>query len=268
LRNTGAAPERGRGLAGGEERGGEGKKDVWRDPHGAIQCETRTVCKDGLNPTVAPTPGRCENSAMTGLNLPKKCGVMLLPDCTLFPHGGLPLYIFEERYRTMLDDALAGDCVFAVGRVRQSADGGDDEISTVGTVGLVRASKEGKDGTSQLLLHGVIRVRFTEWLEEKPYPFALIEPFTCTQLEGAVGDAAMKTLHGAVEDAISGLPTEVKEGVMAMLGQAGEAGLMADLVGQQFVHDPDLRQKLLETETVGEQIRMLCEFLHSVGEPE
>jgi len=43
---------------------------------------------------------------------------------------------------------------------------------------------------------------------------------------------------------------------------------MADLVAQQFVHDPDLRQKLLETETVGEQIRMLCEFLHSVGEPE
>ena len=201
---------------------------------------------------------------MTGLNLPTKCGVMMLPDCTLFPHGGLPLYVFEERYRTMLADALAGDCVFAVGRVRQGADGQEDEISEIGTAGLVRASKEGDDGTSQLLIHGVIRVRFKEWLEEKPYPYALIEPFTCTQLEGSKSDAAMKTLQGAVEDGISGLPDEVQSGVMAMLAQATEAGLMADLVAQQFVHEPDLRQELLETETVGKQIRMLCEFFQKL----
>lgn len=202
---------------------------------------------------------------MTGLNLPTKCGVMLFPDCTLFPHGGLPLYIYEERYRSMLADALAGDCVFAVGRVREGRDGQEDGISEIGTAGLVRASKESEDGSSQLLLHGVIRVRFLEWLEEKPYPYALIEPFSCTQLEGKRGEAAMKTLHGAVEDAISGLPASVREGVLAMLGQAGEAGLMADLVAQQFVHEPDLRQAILETETVGDQIRMLCEFFQNLA---
>jgi len=201
---------------------------------------------------------------MTGLNLPKKCGVMLLPDCTLFPHGGLPLYIFEERYRTMLDEALAGECVFAVGRVRQT-EGGEDEISQVGTAGLVRASREGKDGTSQLFLHGVIRVRFTEWLEEKPYPYALIEPIMSDGLDGKVGEAAMKTLAGAVEDAIHGLPDDIRAGVMSMLGQADQAGLMADLVAQQFVHDADLRQELLETVSVGERIRMLCGFFHRLG---
>ena len=189
---------------------------------------------------------------------------MLLPDCTLFPHGGLPLYIFEERYRLMLEEALIGECVFAVGRVREDPDGGEDQIAEVGTAGLVRASKEREDGTSQLLLHGVIRVRFTEWLEEKSYPFAMIEPITCKQLPSVKGKAAMKTLQGAVEDSISGLPSEVREGVIAMLGQADEAGLMADLVAQQFVHDPDLRQKILETEAVGDQISMLCEFLHSL----
>ena len=64
---------------------------------------------------------------MTGLNLPQKCGVMLLPDCTLFPQGGLPLFIFEERYRLMLNEALAEDCIFAVGRVRD--DEGKQTIS-------------------------------------------------------------------------------------------------------------------------------------------
>ncbi|MEP2776340.1 MAG: LON peptidase substrate-binding domain-containing protein [Luteolibacter sp.] len=189
---------------------------------------------------------------------------MLLPDCTLFPHGGLPLYIFEERYRLMLDDALAGECVFAVGRMKQGVDGGEDVISEIGTAGLVRASREGDDGTSQLLLHGVIRVRFKEWLEEKPYPCAWIEPVTITPLPEEQGIAAMKTLRGAVEDAIAKLPEDVRTGVMALLEQADEPALMADLVAQQFVHDPDLRQILLEAPTVGQMMSQLCAFFEGL----
>ena len=198
---------------------------------------------------------------MTGLNLPKKCGVMLLPDCTLFPHGGLPLHIFEPRYRAMLSEALAGECVFAVGRMGKNGDG---PASEVGTAGLIRASREQDDGTSQLLLHGVIRVRFTEWLDDKPYPCALIEPVLSDSMDPKTGAAAMKTLRGAVEDAIAGLPDEVRAGVLSLLDQADEAGLMADLVAQQFVHDPELRQELLETVPVGDRIRMLCEFFEKL----
>ena len=201
---------------------------------------------------------------MTGLNLPKKCGVMLLPDCTLFPHGGLPLYIFEERYRTMLDEALAGECVFAVGRVKKSEDGSEDEISEIGTAGLVRASHEGGDGTSQLLLHGVIRVKFAEWLEDKPYPCAVIEPIITTPLAAEQGEAAMKTLRGAVEDATEKLPEDIRSRVSTLLQQADEPALMADLVAQQFVHDPDLRQNLLETSSVGEMMSLLCAFFEGL----
>ncbi|MBC7979938.1 MAG: LON peptidase substrate-binding domain-containing protein [Armatimonadetes bacterium] len=200
---------------------------------------------------------------MMGFNLPRKCGVMLLPDCTLFPHGGLPLYIFEERYRKMLDEALAGDCVFAVGRLKESGHG-DEEMPRVGTAGLVRASREREDGTSQLLLHGVIRVKFIEWLEEKSYPYAVIEPMMSEPLEEGRGLAAMKALRGSVEDGIMGLPEEVRQGVLGLLDQADEAGLMADIVAQQFVDDVNLRQKLLETAGVGNRVRMLCEFFEKL----
>ncbi len=198
---------------------------------------------------------------MMGLNLPKECGVMLLPDCTLFPHGGLPLYIFEERYRLMLEDALAGDCVFAVGRM--NAD--EDALPVIGTAGLVRASREGEDGTSQLLLHGVVRVRFLEWLEAKPYPCALIEPVPCIGLPKSKDAAAMKMLRGAVEDGTGILPGEVRAAVLSMLDQADDAGLMTDLVAQQFVHEADLRQELLETESVGDRVKKLCGFFENLG---
>ena len=195
---------------------------------------------------------------MTGLNLPRKCGVMILPDCTLFPHGGLPLFIFEKRYRIMLDRALEGDCVFAVARKSEP------HAASVGTVGLVRASMEREDGTSELLLHGVIRVRFNEWLEDEVYPMAMIEPLFGQPMEKIQNLAAMAALKGSVEDCLAGVPAEVRNGVLHLLSQADEAGLMADLVAQQLIQDPDLRQLLLETIPVGERVALLCGFLEKL----
>ncbi len=199
---------------------------------------------------------------MPTIHLPERCGVMLLPDCTLFPHGGLPLHIFEYRYRRMLEDALEGDCFFAVARLTgEETANPADCTSPVGTVGLVRASREQEDGTSQLLLHGVMRMRFTEWHDEHPYPFASMEPVISVFSPETQAVAAMKTLRGALEDAIRTLPDEVKEGVFALLDHADEPGLMTDIVCQQFIHEPDLRQGLLEMESVGARIPVICEYL-------
>lgn len=203
---------------------------------------------------------------MPTIHLPERCGVMLLPDCTLFPHGGLPLHIFEPRYRRMLEDALEGDCFFAVARLtgEETADPADC-TAPVGTIGLVRASHEQEDGTSQLLLHGVMRMRFTEWHDERPYPFASVEPVISFFTPEAQAAAAMKTLRGSVEDAIRPLPEEVKEGVFALLDRADDPALMTDIVCQQFIHEPDLRQGLLEMESVGARIPVICEYLRKAS---
>lgn len=202
---------------------------------------------------------------MPSIQLPERCGVMLLPDCTLFPHGGLPLYIFEARYRKMLEDALEGDCFFAVARLMGDEVHPSACVAPVGTIGLVRASREQEDGTSQLLLHGVMRVRFTEWHEERDYPYASIEPVVSFFTPENQALAAMKTLRGAVEDAIRPLPEEVQSGVFALLDRADEPGLMTDIVCQQFIHEADLRQDLLEMESVGGRIPLICDYLRKAS---
>lgn len=205
------------------------------------------------------------DGSMPMIHLPERCGVMLLPDCTLFPHGGLPLYIFEPRYRKMLRDALEGDCFFAVARRTGDEGRPADCVAPVGTIGLVRASREQEDGTSQLLLHGVMRTRFTEWHDDREYPYASIEPVVSFFAPENQSAAAMKTLRGAVEDAIRTLPEEVQAGVFALLDRADDPGLMTDIVSQQFIHEPDLRQKLLEMESVGGRIPVICEYLRKAS---
>ncbi|MEO8616025.1 MAG: LON peptidase substrate-binding domain-containing protein [Luteolibacter sp.] len=203
---------------------------------------------------------------MASIHLPEQCGVMLLPDCTLFPHGGLPLFIFEPRYRKMLNDALEGDCFFAVARLLgDETENLADCVAPVGTIGLVRASREQDDGSSQLLLHGVMRVRFTEWSEDRDYPFASIEPVISVFTPEKQSIAAMKTLRGAVEDAIRPLPEEVQSGVFALLDRAEDPALMTDIVCQQFIHEADLRQSLLEMDQVGDRIPVICDYLRKAS---
>lgn len=187
---------------------------------------------------------------------------MLLPDCTLFPHGGLPLYVFEPRYRKMLADALEGDCFFAVARLL-GVEHGDpgDYVAPVGTIGLVRASREQPDGTSQLLVHGVMRVRFSEWQTDRGYPTATIEPVISFFKPEGQSDAAMRTLRGAVEDAVRPLSEEVQNGLFGLLDRADDPGLMSDIICQQFIHEADLRQALLEMESVGDRIPVICDYL-------
>lgn len=191
---------------------------------------------------------------------------MLLPDCTLFPHGGLPLYIFEPRYRKMLEEALEGDCFFAVARLLGDEEGDPaNYVAPVGTIGLVRASREQNDGTSQLLIHGVMRVRFTEWHDGGDYPYAGIEPVISVFIPENQAVAAMKTLRGAVEDAVRPLPEEIQSGVFALLDRADEPGLMTDIICQQFIHEADLRQRLLEMDSVGDRIPVICEYLRKAS---
>jgi hypothetical protein len=39
-------------------------------------------------------------------------------------------------------------------------------------------------------------------------------------------------------------------------------------VAQQFVHEPNLRQRILETDSAGERISLLCEHLRKISTPD
>ena len=201
---------------------------------------------------------------MSSIHIPEVCGAMLLPDCTLFPHGGLPLNIFEPRYRQMLEETLADSCFFSVACLTgQESENPAECTAPIGTVGLVRASREMDDGSSNLLLHGVIRVRFTEWIDDAPYPKARISPIPAVFEPESQSESAMEALREAAESATRELPEDVRSTVMEMSKQIDDPAILADVICQQFLHQPDERQQMLETESVAARIAWLCRELAS-----
>ena len=198
----------------------------------------------------------------SSLVLPDVTGVMLLPDCTLFPHGGLPLHIFEPRYRQMLADSLEGSCFFGLARLEgEETDNLSECTSEIGTVGLIRASREMEDGTSNLLLHGVIRVRFTEWIDDAPYPKAAISPIPAVFEPETQSEAAIEALKEAADIALTEFTTEIGDAFHSMTESIDDPAILADVMAQQFIQDPSERHHLLVMDSVAERIAWLCRHL-------
>src|SRR5947209_2715478 len=110
--------------------------------------------------------------------LPEAVPVMPLPGAVLFPHALLPLYIFEPRYREMLAHALAHDRMFSIALLKPKRNDwhSPEDFRDVATVGLIRACVGRGDGTSNLILQGLQRVRFVSFEQAQPFPIARIEP--------------------------------------------------------------------------------------------
>ncbi len=108
--------------------------------------------------------------------LPRSLPMIVLEGCYHFPGCHLPLFIFEERYRQMLDHALRTGRMCCVG---VSDDG--NEVLPVVTAGLISASVKNLDGTSQVMLYGVHRMRVTGWEQTSPFRIARVEPVLTRQ---------------------------------------------------------------------------------------
>src|SRR5437762_3091347 len=102
------------------------------------------------------------------ISLPDHIPVMPLPGVLLFPNALLPLHIFEPRYREMLEHALKADRMFCIALVRpgRASWRTSEDFFHVSTAGLIRACVGRADGTSDLILQGIRRIRFTGFVQE------------------------------------------------------------------------------------------------------
>jgi Lon protease-like protein len=191
--------------------------------------------------------------------LPTIIPVMVLPGVTLFPNALLPLHIFEPRYRLMLEEAL-GDCrMLAMAMPRDEE---ENEVEMVAGAGLVRACIRNDNGTSNLILQGVSRIRFVGWEQREPYRIARIEQIESVPGESSDLDAKVTQLHALCarfkEQGIE-LPSQFE----AYLNQITNIGVITDLVASTLVASAAARQILLEEADIPKRLEKLLVALRT-----
>ncbi len=157
--------------------------------------------------------------------LPKQLPVMPLPGAVLFPHALLPLYIFEPRYRQMLQQALQQHRIFCVTLIKPSCPEwhAPEDFFHVATAGLIRACVGRDDGTSNLILQGLQRVRFAGFEQEAPFPIAridIVESRDATTVETEALGAKVLELYQAGRPPAPGQSRSISCRI-ARLGNAG-----------------------------------------------
>jgi uncharacterized protein len=199
------------------------------------------------------------------IEIPETLPIMVLSGATLFPHGYMPLFIFEERYREMLNYALERDRMFCIGHTRPGIDPetNDDPVHATTTAGLIRACVTHPDGTSHLMLAGLQRVEIIGWEQRVPFRIASVIPLpslgndTTTTASRALDLVDLCGRLGQNDHMISKCLGEHLRGIK-------DPSAVADLVAQTFLTDPAERQRVLEMVRVEERLELLLGKLSQI----
>ncbi|MCU1499365.1 MAG: dac [Acidimicrobiales bacterium] len=176
----------------------------------------------------------------------------------LLPGALLPLHVFEDRYRALVERCLAADEDFGVVLISRGSEvGGGDLRTDVGTRARIVRAEAAPDGRCGILAAGTRRIRVDGWLEDDPYPRAEIRDWP----DPAPGGGVAAALGGAV--------VRLRR-VLALRAELGEAGPPATvdldpddpslashrLVGLSPLGDLD-RQELLSAPSIEDRLARL-----------
>ena len=195
-------------------------------------------------------------------DIPKELPVMTLRGVVLFPKAMMPLRIFEERYRQMLDDVLNNTRMFGIVCERENVT--EDEVHlehpySVATAGLIRVSKKHDDGTSFVLLQGIKRVKVCDISQELPYRIIKTEEID------TIHDYSSSLIRKDIEQALEQnklLGGDVTDEMLEFLNPMEDDDAFVDLAAFTLSKHILRKQSMLEVQELSKRANMLLTDLH------
>jgi Lon protease-like protein len=179
-------------------------------------------------------------------DLPDVIPVFPLAGALLLPRGQMPLNVFEPRYLTMVDDAIAGDRLIGMIQPRSDTDDPVPALCDVGCVGRIVSLAETGDGRYLITLAGIARFRtIHEIPEARPYRRFRIAatPYAGDFVERAGEDAVdRKALLRALREFLDANQLEAD---WASVGEATTETLV-NALAMMSPYGPAEKQALLE----------------------
>lgn len=163
------------------------------------------------------------------------------------PTEVVPLHIFEDRYKTMVNECLDADRPFGIIWLS------DDGLRDVGcTAAITRVIERMPDGRLNILVQGADPFRLLERVEDLPYPAGEVELLDdqARAADETAGAVARERYAALLERAADTRPDERDLGALS----AYEMAATVDL-------GHSAKQRLLELRTEDERLRVLGELL-------
>jgi len=185
----------------------------------------------------------------------------------LFPYASLHLHVFEERYRSMIQNCMAFDRPFGVVLIRSGSEIGElADPYLVGTAVRIVSVQTFDDGGMDIQVQGERRFRIRELDESGSYLIGKVEPVVEHPMEGSDrADDLMVQARAAFETLIQRLFSrqEISVQVVFPTDPVVLSFTIANLLPMENLD----KQKLLETTDTLERVEDLLPILnHQIAE--
>ena len=130
---------------------------------------------------------------------PQQRSLPLFPlNVVLFPNAVIPLHVFEERYKLMVQRCLDSDSRFGVVLIKSGDEvGGPADPHSIGTLARIAEVERFDDGRMLLSVVGEKRFRILELTEREPYLEGLVEVLD-EDVDVSLTPAEISTIREAV----------------------------------------------------------------------
>jgi uncharacterized protein len=187
-----------------------------------------------------------------------------LPNVVLFPKTPMPLYIFEERYRTMVRDALAGDKELVIALSRTGSEfshASGTTVHEIGCLGKIESYEELKDGKYNIVVVGVYRVRIIREVQHSPYQLVEVEKIDDTASDALRDESVKRQNHlGSLFAKFTELATGTKQHAMELMPQMDFESLV-NMVAMTLNLAVEQKQALLELDDPDQRCEVLTPIL-------
>jgi Lon protease-like protein len=187
-----------------------------------------------------------------------------LPNVVLFPKTPMPLYIFEERYRTMVRETLAGSGELVIALLRGGGESGYANLSAVhhiACVGKIESHEELEDGKYNIVVIGLYRVRILREIQHSPYRMVEVEKLEEAPCDERAPDIIERHNHlGGLFAKFTELATGVKQQALDLMPRLDFESLV-NMVAMTLNLAIDQKQALLEIDDTSHRCDVLIPVL-------
>src|SRR5579871_2307939 len=196
------------------------------------------------------------------LRIPDVMPVLPLKDVVVYPFAMQPLGVGQERSIRLIDDVMRGNrlVVLVAQKSAEIESAGPDDIFKIGTVSRIARLVRMPDGTIQIIVQGLERVEIGEFVQEKPYLTAHVTSRPEFQETDDETEAIKRNVVSYFQRLVT-LVQNVREDVAATALNMEEARQVVYLVATFVQMELELRQKILELDSVRAKLEELSNYL-------
>src|SRR5436305_1677956 len=205
---------------------------------------------------------RSQQDDQEPLSIPDELPILPLKDTVIYPFAVQPLGVGQERSIRLIDEVMRGNrlVVLVAQKSEEIEQAGPDDIFKIGTVSRVARMIRMPDGTIQIIVQGLERVAIGEFTQEKPYLAAHVTIKTDTQEVDNETEAIKRNVVNYFQRLVA-LVQNVPEGVAAATLNLEEPRQVVYVIATFMQMELELRQKLLELDSVRAKLENLSSFL-------